>query len=628
MPWQLHSIDNPLARTSLERLDQEAREFARHVTLPGLDDELFVEAARIARDYRNWDTVKCLTDQEKEALRQERLLGFWRQPKTRLIMIAITCIAAIVQGWTQTGGSVANQSWPAEFGLTDLGAGDIAKDKPTWIFAYVNAATRLGGSLFGCWLSARLQSRISGCRGAILISACLCMASTISASFAHSWQQLFWCGVMLGSGIGIVASVARIYGAEVSPSHLRGALEMNWPLFDALGTLLGFTASLIVSKIGPLSWRFQMASGSLPAICLLTLIYIVPEPPHRLLEQGRLPEAFAALLALRQTRLQAAIELFYINAQIQTEIDMLSQKSSDTGEAGELVQHAWRRAAVDNTGFYQCQSHVKSTNYLIRFGQLIRDKRMRRAIVASLVVMMSQQLCGINILSFYSSILFRDGNRDTIDAVWLRWGISLANFLFALHAGNFMDIRGWRFLLLTAYLGMQPLIFAACLSPSISMWSRAGIPVSSFFIFVFTFFYSECPGPVTVAYSSRIFPLLNREACMSLAVSISMFVAGLLTLFVPQLTQNLAYGHDNYEAGQYSLLAILISFKILGLLPLFFSITETAHFSLETLIYIFNVPMFQLIPYKLWHALQWVPSILGWTVSHYILRKEVEKPRD
>jgi hypothetical protein len=224
---------------------------------------------------------------------------------------------------------------------------------------------------------------------------------------------------------------------------------MNWQLFDAFGIFLGFTANLIVSKIGPLSWRFQMASAFLPCVCLLTLIWVIPESPRWLLKQGRLPEAFAALLVLRHTPLQAAIELSYANAQIQAEINLLPQKSSDTEVEGqssgttqdafqqmhgthsqvnqsyktkedsnqegmgaaaaqaaektsrvllkERLACAWRKLTkqVDDTELDPFQRRVKSTNYWIRIWQLFRDKRTRRATVAALVVMISQQLCGV-----------------------------------------------------------------------------------------------------------------------------------------------------------------------------------------------------------------------------------------
>jgi cytochrome b561 len=115
---------------------------------------------------------------------------------------------------------------------------------------------------------------------------------------------------------------------------------------------------------------------------------------------------------------------------------------------------------------------------------------------------------------------------------------------------------------------------------------------------------------------------------------------GLLTLFVPQLTWALTYGHDNYEAGQSRLLAIFAGFNVLAFLLIFFFVPETAgailskeegslnYISLEELNYIFGVPTLQHIRYQLNSVVPWAYSVVVWTVSHYVLRKEVEKPQD
>lgn len=87
--------------------------------------------------------------------------------------------------------------------------------------------------------------------------------------------------------MGAKASVAPIYGAEVSPTHLRfshclptslnqgtdsrnrGALVMNWQLYNAAGIFLGFAANLMVSQIGENKWRYEVASAAIPALVLL-----------------------------------------------------------------------------------------------------------------------------------------------------------------------------------------------------------------------------------------------------------------------------------------------------------------------------------------------------------------------
>jgi hypothetical protein len=112
---------------------------------------------------------------------------------------------------------------------------------------------------------------------------------------------------------------------------------MNWQLFSAFGIFLGFAANLIVSKTGDNRWRYELASVSTPTVCLLSLIWTIPESPRWLLKKGRYADAYASFCAIRETPLQAAAELFYANAQIQAEIRLLDRK---TRQSDEELQNA------------------------------------------------------------------------------------------------------------------------------------------------------------------------------------------------------------------------------------------------------------------------------------------------
>src|SRR5213078_3721333 len=90
------------------------------------------------------------------------------------------------------------------------------------------------------------------------------------------------------------------------------------------------------------------------------------------------------------------------------------------------VVRSWRTVSryVDDSQLDDFQRRIKKTNYFTRFWQLFRDKRTRRATVAAFVVMLGerpemnicsrvltylgQQLCGVNVLMFYSSTFFED----------------------------------------------------------------------------------------------------------------------------------------------------------------------------------------------------------------------------
>jgi hypothetical protein len=160
----------------------------------------------------------------------------------------------------------------------------------------------------------------------------------------------------------------------------------------------------------------------------------------------------------------------------------------------------------------------RQTNYFNRVWNLVfSHPRVRRASLAAAVVMLSQQLCGINILAFYSASLFhRTSDKPTsLRPLWYSWGFAITNFLFSFPAYPLVDLKGRRWLMLWTFPFMAILLLATGLSYN-------PVPALSYaFIILFTAFYSVGGGPIPFAYSAEVYPLANREAGMSFAVSIS-----------------------------------------------------------------------------------------------------------
>lgn len=259
--------------------------------------------------------------------------------------------------------------------------------------------------------------------------------------------------------------------------------------------------------------------------------------------------------------------------------------------------------------------------------------------------MCTQQMCGINILQFYSTTFFHDPSLSAHSLIGpgLSLGFGFANFLFTFPIYPFIDKRGRRFLLLSSYPGMIVSMFGACLSYNISNETTRLVVVVSF-IFCFIFFYSWGQGPVPFAYSSEVFPLLNREAGMSFAVFANLFGAGVLALVVPQLTRALA-GYPSpdldLKTGESRLLGIFTALNVLSLVLIFFLVPETAgamlgsdsikvlnYISLEELNYIFDVPTRKHVRYQVEVMLPWAWDLLVWKYRKFVLGKIEDRPVD
>lgn len=104
----LRRIDNPLAHLSPQKVNQSADDFAVRINNSEPDIEFWRKAAQVARyqqipRFCDSNHIRGLTALERRAIREQRSLGFWQQPRPLRVTIVTLCLAAVIQGWVQTG---------------------------------------------------------------------------------------------------------------------------------------------------------------------------------------------------------------------------------------------------------------------------------------------------------------------------------------------------------------------------------------------------------------------------------------------------------------------------------------------------------------------------------------------
>lgn len=124
---------------------------------------------------------------------------------------------------------------------------------------------------------------------------------------------------------------------------------------------MGYAANVIVKDTGRIAWRLQLGSACIPAIPILCGIFFCPESPRWLMKKNRYPEAFASFSKLRLAPIIAARDLYYSH--------VLYEEERKLG---------------------------RGVSYVARFRELFTVPRIRRASWASAMVMIAQQMCGIN----------------------------------------------------------------------------------------------------------------------------------------------------------------------------------------------------------------------------------------
>lgn len=147
---------------------------------------------------------------------------------------------------------------------------------------------------------------------------------------------------------------------------------MQWQLFTAVGIGCGYVADLALyyvpdsSGITGLNWRLMMGSAGVPAVFVCACCYIIPESPRWYLTKNRHIDAYKAMCQLRFEKVQAARDLYYASALLEAE-----RETQAIGKSNRLKEF-----------------------FTIR--------RNRNAMVASQIVMVAQQLCGVNIVGKHS----------------------------------------------------------------------------------------------------------------------------------------------------------------------------------------------------------------------------------
>ncbi|KAL2841757.1 hypothetical protein BJY01DRAFT_236277 [Aspergillus pseudoustus] len=559
---------NPLAERLPRELKEDVRMFhRRHMLEAVVDVETLVKGALLAQD-----AARIETDEysllEKTAVRSEINAGFLNQTRELKISIVATACAASMQGWQQSSINVGLRGWQCSLLLDSQDANTPVSTYQMYITSLIDAAPWLSASILWVW-----------------------------TALSTNWWTLLACRLILGIGIGAKASVGPVFAAEVAPDRLRGQMVVIWQLSDTLGMLLGFAFYWIARA----SWTVLLGSAAVPALILLVLVFLCPESPRFLIRRGDYRGAFTNLRRCRQLDIQAARDLYYIHTQLQVETALLENRQPEQWWQNDSYQELFKLL-----GFWG------------KLGTLFAIPRSRRACIAAFIVMATQQLCGINVLSFHSSSLFRSmffgtgpSNPSTENdssvayrvncqnpmedrVAWLNFGFGLASFIFAIPAYSFINRRGHRFLLLVSLGGMFFTLLATggFLRITSDNQARQGL-ASITTIILITFFYGIGAGPVPYTFCAEVFPLPLREIGMSFSTMVNLLGLGLLVLFVPPLTTTFLPDGPNAQIsqlyGQSNLFFLFAGLDALAFELVYFLVPSgTARASLEEMNHIFN----------------------------------------
>jgi SP family sugar:H+ symporter-like MFS transporter len=386
------------------------------------------------------------------------------------------------------------------------------------------------GCAVGAWYAGRLADRMGRIR-MMQVAAVAFIVSAVGSAFPGGVNGLMFWRFVGGLAIGTASVIAPTYIAEVAPARLRGRLGSLQQLAIVIGIFLALLSGYAIAHaagsasndwlFGIEAWRWMFLVETIPAIVYGAMAGTIPESPRYLVGVGRADEARAVLESVGQDASDERLE--GIRASLAGE---RAQKVSDLrGPKAGLLPVVW----------------------------------------VGLILSVLQQFVGINVIFYYSSILwqavgFTESNSLQISVI--SGGINIAATVVAILA---IDRFGRRPLLLIGSAGMSvglltlafifgtaPLVEVAatdtcaapCMQPSLGN-PAADIALVAANVFVFFFGFSW--GPVVWVLLGEMFPNRIRAIALSVAAA-AQWVANFLvsTTFPPLAAHGLGIAYGIY----------------------------------------------------------------------------------
>lgn len=350
------------------------------------------------------------------------------------------------------------------------------------------------GAMFGCPAAGWLVERV-GRKMTLLVTSLPFLFGWIAISFGNSLSVLHFGRVLTGFASGMVCVVSPLYIAETSTKDLRGMLGSGVQLFITIGILMVYVFGNVVS------WRALAFIGAVFPVVATIFTLRVPETPRYLLNTNQKNEALRSLLWLRGTTAIAEEEC--------------RDMEENTDAADEKI--SWSE---------------------------FRKPELLRPLIVSVMVMIFQQLSGINVVMFYSVSICQSAGFSHASG-FASVAIAAVQVVGTIVACFLMDRAGRRYLLIFAGFGMAVSCFmlggyyhasvqTALLSESVSSTSASvtssGLSwLALFSLMVYIMAFALGWGPIPMLLMSEIFPARARGAASAIASLTNWMFAFLVT---------------------------------------------------------------------------------------------------
>ncbi len=371
-------------------------------------------------------------------------------------------------------------------------------------------AAALLGSAVGAWIAGQLADRIGRVK-VMLIAAALFTVSGVGAGLPFSiWDLAFW-RVIGGLGIGIASVVAPAYIAEIAPPAYRGRLGSLQQMAIVLGIFVSQLVNYALAQAaggkgenhlwGLEAWQWMLLMEVAPAILYGCLGAIVPESPRYLIASGQDAKAR---------------EVLY-------KVEGLEDSGARIAEIRGVLASDRRAGWRDLLG---------------------PTGRVLAIVWVGIGLSVFQQFVGINVIFYYSSLLWQSVGIDESSSLLISVSTSLVNIIGTVVAILVIDRIGRKPLALIGSTGMAVSLGVAAwaFSYATGSGSNAHIPsddgtIAIVAAHVYVFFFAMSWGVVVWVMLGEMFPNRIRALALSIAASAQWLANFAITQSFPSMSR-------------------------------------------------------------------------------------------
>ncbi|XP_054710131.1 solute carrier family 2, facilitated glucose transporter member 1-like isoform X2 [Uloborus diversus] len=365
----------------------------------------------------------------------------------------------------------------------------------TLIFSIMVSVFCLGGML-GALGTAFLAERF-GRKGGLLLNNALVFVAAAMMGFskmAGSYEMLIVGRFIIGLNSGLNAGLAPMYLTEISPVHLRGAVGTIYQLIIAFSILVSQIFGMPQILGTEHGWPILFGLTMVPSVFMLAALPLCPESPKFILiNKGKDVAAQKALKWLRGTD-----EIHYEMDEMRAEYEQIKLVPKVT------LKEMW-------------------TNDMLR-----------KPLVIAVVVMISQQLSGINAVIFYSTDIFKNAGLSQQVAIYATLGMGTINVLMTIVSMVLVEKAGRRTLHLIGLAGMMVVILILTICMALTYKAPWLSYISIVCIIGFIIMFASGPGSIPWFLVAELFGQGARPIATSIAVAVNWLANFIVSLgFLP-----------------------------------------------------------------------------------------------